>query len=139
MHDELKHKYSLPWRFKKAWIKALKSGDYIQTTGTLKKEEKVYKQDGLTLTGNYITSYCCLGVACAVAGVPEDKIDGEFIDDWRIRYESVPEVLQGVAEDNELAHVLSGMNDDCNNEEDRHRFNFDDIANWIDDNIKATR
>jgi hypothetical protein len=139
MHDELKNKYSLPWRFKKAWIKALKSGDYIQGTGALMHEEKVYKDDGITLTGDYITSYCCLGVACAVAGVPEDEIDGEFIDDWRIKYESVPDVLQGVAEDNELAKVLSNMNDNCSNDEDRHRFSFTDIADWIDHNIKATR
>ena len=130
MHDDLKHKYSLPWRFKKAWIKALKSGDYIQGTGALKRSIDI---------NNSEIAYCCLGVACAVAGVPEDEIDGEFIDDWRIRYESVPDVLQGVAEDNELAKVLSNMNDNCSNDEDRHRFSFTDIADWIDHNIKATR
>ena len=130
MHDEIKNKYSLPWRFKKAWIKALKSGDYIQGTGALRRS--------ITINDPEI-AYCCLGVACVVAGVPEDEINGEFIDDGRIRYESVPEVLQGVAEDNELAKVLSNMNDNCSNDEDRHRFNFDDIADWIDDNIKATR
>ena len=135
MHDELKDKYSLPWRFKKAWIKALKSGDYIQGTGTLRKEEED------TLTNNDIVSYCCLGVACIVAGIPEEFIDGEWIEYQQdgFDYEKVPEVLHGVADSNELAKVLSEMNDSCSPDKDHHRFNFDDIADWIDYNIKATR
>jgi hypothetical protein len=135
MHDELKHKYSLPWRFKKAWIKALKSGDYIQGTGTLREQKEI------TPTGNNKISYCCLGVACIVAGIPEEFIDGEWIEYQQdgFDYEKVPEVLHGVADSNELAKVLSEMNDNCNNEENRHEFSFNDIADWIDDNIKTTR
>ena len=130
MHDELKHKYSLPWRFKKAWTKALRSGDYIQGAGTLRRDSTV---------NNPEIAYCCLGVACVVAGVSEDRIEGEFIDDYQIKYESVPEVLQGVADENELIKVLTDMNDNCSTDEDRHKFNFDNIADWIDDNIKTTR
>ena len=135
MHDELKHKYSLPWRFKKAWIKALKSGDYIQGTGTLREQKEI------TPTGNNKVSYCCLGVACIVAGIPEEFIDGEWIEYQQdgFDYEKVPEVLHGVADSNELAKVLSEMNDNCNNEENRHEFSFNDIADWIDDNIKAIK
>ena len=54
MHDEIKNKYSLPWRFKKAWIKALKSGDYIQGTGALRRSIDI---------NNSEIAYCCLGVA----------------------------------------------------------------------------
>ena len=132
MHDELKHKYSLPWRFKKAWIKALKSGDYIQGTGALRRSIDI---------NNSEIAYCCLGVACIVAGIPEESIDGEFIEYQYdgSDYEKVPEVLHGVADENELAKVLSEMNDNCNNEENRHEFSFNDIADWINDNIKTTR
>ena len=43
------------------WVEALRSGDFKQTTGQL-------YLDG---------SYCCLGVACAIAGV---SINGEHIN-----------------------------------------------------------
>jgi hypothetical protein len=42
------------------WIKALKSGKYIQATGSLSKIETTDPEDK-TIT---VTSFCCLGVAC---------------------------------------------------------------------------
>jgi hypothetical protein len=42
------------------WVKALKSGKYIQATGSLSKIETTDPEDK-TIT---VTSFCCLGVAC---------------------------------------------------------------------------
>jgi len=39
------------------WIKALRSGHYSQTTGSLSKNEK-------DESNNWEVGYCCLGVAC---------------------------------------------------------------------------
>ena len=122
MYDNLKHKYSLPWRFKKSWIEALRSGHYRQGTGSLRQTDS-----------DADPSYCCLGVACSVAGVKESEIKGEWIDDYECYYESVPEVLHGEADNNELVEALSSMNDNDD------QFTFDDIADWIDYNIKATK
>ena len=130
MHDELKNKYSLPWRFKKAWIKALKSGDYIQGTGALKRSIDI---------NNSEIAYCCLGVACSVAGVPEEYITGEwinYVDGYE--YDVVPEVLHGESDGNKLVEALSCMNDTHTADTTEHKFSFEDIADWIDDNIKAT-
>ena len=122
MYDDLKHKYSLPWRFKKSWIEALKSGYYIQGTGVLRSIDN----DG-------DAQYCCLGVAGHVAGVEETEIKGEWVDDFFEKYQPVPEVLHGEADGNELVEALASMNDNDN------QFTFNDIADWIDDNVKATK
>jgi hypothetical protein len=119
MYDTLKNKYSLPWRFKKSWIKALKSHDYVQGRGTLRNKMS--------------NTYCCLGVACAIAGMDKRQIDGEYIP-----YDEtlpVPLTLMG-GTTNELVRALSSMNDSLG---ENVSFNFEEIADWIDDNIKATR
>ncbi len=46
---------------RKAWVEALRSGKYQQTTGTLTDQE----------------GYCCLGVACLVAGKSDSDIESE--------------------------------------------------------------
>lgn len=51
----------LPKKFKRKWINALKSGEFRQAEGVLK------------VTGS--EQYCCLGVACIIAG-----IDPRFIE-----------------------------------------------------------
>ena len=140
MHDELRHKYSLPKDFKEAWIKALKSGNYKQGAGALRREnEQLIPQ----------TEYCCLGVACSVAGVPEEYISGEWIDSQDLftsggyKYDKVPKALHGEADNNDLVNVLSTMNDSYDKvdiEKDTtegHEFSFEDIADWIDENIEG--
>ena len=123
MYDRLKDKYSLPWRFKKSWIKALKSGYYTQGTGSLRQTDS-----------DADPSYCCLGVACSVAGVKESEIKGEWISGYFDRYDEIPEALHGEADGNELVEALAAMNDDS-----VYNYSFNDIADWIDDNIKATK
>ena len=129
MSDTLKHKYSLPKKFKEEWIKALKSGNYVQGAGSLRED-----RDG--------TTYCCLGVACEVAGVPQEYITGEWIAEIEAHvdysYETVPLVLHGESDGNELVEALSCMNDTHTADTTEHKFSFEDIADWIDDNIKAT-
>ena len=46
----------------KAWVKALRSGKYKQGEGVLRVEDK----------------YCCLGVACELAGVADIINNGEY-------------------------------------------------------------
>ena len=131
--DRIKHKYSLPREFKEAWIKALKSGNYVQGSGSLRKEMDNTDNPSSTPT------YCCLGVACSVAGVPEEYITGEWIDYVDgYEYDVVPEVLHGVSDENQLVEALSCMNDTHTADTSEHKFSFEDIADWIDDNIKAT-
>ena len=48
------------------WIEALRSGKYMQTSNRLVKVD-LYKR-----------SYCCLGVACVVAGLEEESRDGNW-------------------------------------------------------------
>lgn len=47
-------KYTLPKEFAEKWIKALRSGDYKQG-------------DEMLMT--YSEEYCCLGLACKIAGI----------------------------------------------------------------------
>jgi len=135
MNDKLKHKYSLPKNFKEEWVKALKSGNYTQGAGALRRE-----MDNTTNPGS-TPEYCCLGVACSVAGVPEEYISGEWIEQQyefeKYRYSKVPEILHGGSDDNELVEVLSTMNDTHTRDTSEHKFSFTDIADWIDDNIEG--
>lgn len=54
---------------KAQWLAALRSGDYKQVTGALKREFRRHEYDGVTEVG-----YCCLGVLCEVA-VKNDVIE----------------------------------------------------------------
>jgi hypothetical protein len=132
MNDKLKHKYSLPKNFKAEWVKALKSGNYTQGAGALRRENEQLIDK---------PEYCCLGVACSVAGVPEEYISGEWIEqqyDLELyEYSEVPEVLHGGSDDNELVEVLSTMNDTHTRDTSEHKFSFEDIADWIDENIEG--
>lgn len=56
------------------WIKALRSGKYKQTEGSLGEETED--------NGN---SYCCLGVACEIAGYKPLKIENRFYYDKTTR------------------------------------------------------
>ena len=122
------YNWELPNEFKKQWIKALKSGDYLQGTGALSES-----------SGSAL-AYCCLGVACSVAGVNDYDIHGEWIDDWNGDFCEIPEILKGSADDNKLVRILSEMNDNLSETDvEEHVFNFSDIANWIDRYIKGIK
>ena len=99
----------LPKKFKKTWIKALKSGKFEQADGAL------YDRDA--------HGYCCLGVACKIAGVKKsDLAGGDFINDEHRELSDikVPKMLLG---SNGLPSKLAQMNDDGKS--------FKKIAKWI--------
>lgn len=106
----------LPVEFKTAWTKALKSGDFTQGINNL------YNRTN--------DSYCCLGVACIVAGIDKRVIDlcgtignsETFLD---IDLSGVPMYIKG---SNPLVRYLTKMND-------IQRRTFDEIADWIDQNL----
>src|SRR5688572_29009191 len=47
-------------RIKKLWIEALKSGEYSQGKGRLRRQDSCFDTDSI------VDSYCCLGVLCDV-------------------------------------------------------------------------
>ena len=99
--------------FKDKWIAALRSGEYKQCECQLQKGQ----------------SYCCLGVACVIAGneIPHPELIElvspiYFIDD---SFKGVPSELIG---DEGLPGTLSRLNDQGNS--------FECIADWIEKNIE---
>lgn len=57
-----KNKVTLNKKFAKKWINALRSGKFKQCSGELKKHKT--------------SEYCCLGVACAIAGINKPLLNG---------------------------------------------------------------
>lgn len=53
---------------KEKWVKALRSGEYEQTTGQLRYDP--------SFSGRRNPSYCCLGVLCEVLGAKYDPSGG---------------------------------------------------------------
>ena len=76
---------------RRAWVEALRSGDYEQTSGTLKAEH--YERG----TVNKIVAHCCLGVACDLTvkdGVGEWDDDHCFnVPGERRHYGGLPEAV----------------------------------------------
>lgn len=98
-------------KFKRDWVKALRSGKYKQGQRTLLRDNK----------------YCCLGVACVVAGVknvPRSPVISEFSK----RLSVLPEILKGGINYNRVVNKLVDMND-------VRRKSFNEIADWIEENL----
>lgn len=124
MTQHSKDRWELPESFKKDWIEALKSGNYTQGAGALRGE--------LGDTGT--VAYCCLGVACSVAGVESIDIHGEWIEDFDNNFDDIPTILKGCSDDSELVRILSEMNDKMGKTGEnlnKHSNSFNDIADWI--------
>lgn len=89
----------LPKKFKKDWIKALRSGDYSQGNGKLVDSEN---------------NYCCLGVACRVAGYNNGHIKRSSVEEINKNayisneFKKIPKILKG---GNSLTKKLADMND----------------------------
>lgn len=112
--------------FKAKWVKALRSGDYDQATGSLRLKEDTHE-----------FSYCCLGVLCDVAGADWSgdipKIDGEFLED---RDESLlsGNALDFFGLDQKTQHHLAELNDG-NTDKAIHNHSFSEIADYIEKNL----
>ena len=107
----------LPVKFKEKWVAALRSGKYKQD-----------KDQGLLETDD--GKFCCLGVACKVAGIGNNEkndylLSQSWVEDTKnFKIKGVPKVLK---EDGELPTRLAEMNDEGKS------FKF--IATWIEENL----
>lgn len=105
---------TLPKKFKARWIKALRSGKFLQGRGELRSRGHQYPK---------LDAYCCLGVALKISSKSKRKLprDLGFIpDSCRI----VPKSIVGR---NRLTDFLSFKNDKGTT--------FAEIADWIDKNL----
>lgn len=109
----------LPKAFKSKWVKALRSGKYEQTTGSL----------------NNSSGYCCLGVACRIVHPRLDLKDRGLISSEyfeRLRDIKIPNILKGSPDDNLIIDKLTDINDGNSEKVEK---SFKQIAAWIDRNL----
>jgi hypothetical protein len=112
---EIKKEWKLPKVFKKKWLAALRSGDYAGAKSTLCKIEKEGEKVG----------YCCLGLAGAIVGIPDDRLSkGGMLTDNIIKgFEN--KIPLGLTGDNLVTTHLVNMNDG-------QKAGFKKIANWVE-------
>lgn len=108
----------LPKAFKKKWLKALRSGKYKQWQEWLKDNGK----------------YCCLGIACEVAGHGRTLTNHEDKIIRVERYKNVPAILKGEAFGGSPLGVLMQMNDGVGDHQDNPK-SFKEIADYIENNL----
>lgn len=105
MENNLKLPLDVKWK----WINALRSGEYTQSTGSLKN----------------VKGYCCLGVLARVCEYTDENLLGYgFLH--RDIFPNVPVVVMG-SKDNTVARTVSTMNDTGRS--------FIEIADWIEQNL----
>lgn len=108
--------YRLPKEFADKWLAALRSGKYKQGKEALKDHKG---------------RYCCLGVACEIAGHNLDE-DGKgefgFIGSAYKNPKTPREISMDDDDGEDLPGKLAYMNDSGRT--------FDEIANWIEDNVE---
>jgi hypothetical protein len=117
----------LPKAFKNKWIKALRSGQYKQVSGFLKKRNEY------ELSSPF--SYCCLGVAgelCGVKGLTNCKNEDVLIGgkNGLKNMSLVPDLIKGSSSSlsgNPVVKKLVDMNDSGKS--------FKVIAKWIEKNL----
>lgn len=125
----MENKYTLPAHFAKKWVEALRSGKYKQGQEMLMR----YNEGG----------YCCLGLACEIAGI---KIESgyaysfpfDLLKKKEISIDSLPAILQedcfgtykadlSVEEQVNFNCKLAKLNDTGHT--------FQQIADWIEANV----
>ena len=138
--------WEMPKEFGEKWIATLRSGKYEQSHSALKDNK----------------GYCCLGVACAMVGIEDEKLDSlELIVniDEGIDLSGIPDILIQDIDDNNLVEILTEFNDgisliklnsirvqysnlkfrkELELEESKTKvyFSFEEIADFIEDNIE---
>lgn len=129
----------LPTEFKQKWLEALRSGKYKRTMGALRE---TWDMD------NEVYSYCCLGVACDIAGAKWKDPDGDGVSweterdskympamgdvpddvfaalDQPLPYELSPPGYAPVGVDRTYMGALAHLNDGG--------WDFNQIADWIE-------
>ncbi len=114
-------KAKLNQKFKRKWVNALRSGKYNQGRGMLFDHDK--------------NAYCCLGVACAAAHIPQSKIlKIGFIDALLVRRNKDNLNSSDKAALNTLIAV-ENLQDKLAHFNDTSRLSFKWIASWIEKNL----
>lgn len=106
--------------FKAKWVEALRSGTYRQGT------TKLAQQNDEQIT------YCCLGVACAIEGIPLVALIDRAMPFTVHDYSKPLKVNEFLTKDPDSAegdshYILTRMNDEGKS--------FVEIATWIDENL----
>lgn len=112
---------------KAKWIAALRSGEYKQGRGKLKRNDL----------------YCCLGVLCEVADiklVTEEGLDYFYIEECDdTSYSELPElILNKVELEQNQQAILIDLNDGYNSSDPYAgvpQKDFNEIADWIEKNL----
>jgi len=115
-----------------AWVKALRSGDYQQTTGKLKG-----LRDG-DFPPNTPPGYCCLGVLCDIS--TEGKWEGfSYVN---VRWDDIAEEWDADI-DFEVFEQWTGLSEEAKNAlihfNDEDKFDFNQIADAIERYAKGER
>lgn len=97
------------------WIEALRSGEYDQGWGRLKKGCNHY-------------SYCCLGVLCEISGGVEFNSGIACYKDKRGEFALPPELRREVGMSRDYQEKLANYND-------KDRLDFEQIADEIEQNF----
>lgn len=123
-------KQKLPPKFKEKWVAALRSGKYKQG------KDFLYNKDEDT--------YCCLGVACKVAGVGDNSLAGlATIKDYPV-FSKLPRAIVGDDDVNAVVDFLTAINDGrkfyfasdpFTGKKVKGRKTFKGIATWIEKNL----
>lgn len=114
-------KDKLPKTFKTKWLKALRSGKYIQG------ESKLCKKEGKEI------QYCCLGVACSLVGISDKtliKSEAGYISsasNQNLPIRCINKTPKLLRSESGIPEKLALMNDDGKS--------FKVIANWISKNL----
>lgn len=109
----MENEYRLPKDFAIKWLEHLRSGDYNQTRAAL------HANGG----------YCCLGVACLVAGITEEEMgDSGYMITGMVQQigKPYPSELLGCTP---LGEKLMQLND-------QEKRTFLEIADWVEENVE---
>lgn len=129
----------LPKGFRTKWVKALRSGKYLQAKGGL--YEAIDPSDDAI---DPVYGFCCLGVACMIQGansydLSDNGVIGSSLNrslDLRIPKVLVINDDDGEEEMTPLIKKLIAMNDGAvMNGKAIRKQSFKQIANWIEYNL----
>ncbi len=116
-------------KVKERWLKALRSGKFIQGNGQLFEKDKMIYDDEFG-NGKECKAYCCLGVIASVEGLMKSKkCRGDFGFLTRDGEELSAPLVEGL--EHGVQKKLAKMNDDGTP--------FKDIADYIEKNVPAVK